>query len=332
MPILRFECFEYDSSTYTLKRKGKQVQLRPKVLQLLNILIENRDRVVTKSEILFSLWGSEYARDHLLFQLISELRHSPFRSDFIRTQPNLGYQWNVATRVVQTRKFSPPMQVAASFALALTCWSVLQFQMKIEEQPRISLQLPAQNALIKGVVAMNNGNSEQAANWFEFGLNENPNSAELSLLLAETLLQQNRIEESSKLLQELLQTPSLDDYEKITATDLLSHVHQRQGRLADALRYAQASTNKNVIAQCTVDVIEQRIDILTGQLTEPSAAPKMSPSNQAEDALIATDQPESYDKKCDQLKAEPLETSYCQPDNWEYLHANTHWKDRSTSS
>ena len=350
MAIVRFEDFEFDSKRYLLKYQGRTLQLRPKALQLLCMLIENRERVVTKSEILSSLWGSKYARDHLLFQLISELRHSPFNSDFIRTQPNLGYQWNVATVAAKPKaspiislKVSLAKSIAASLTIIVMCFSALQLTYR-NEHKAVSLQLPAQNALIKGVIAMEKGNTQQAIEWFEFGLNENPNSAELSLFLAETLLQHNDIEESSNQLQSLLQKQNLGDYERMTAIDLLSKVRQRQGKLYDALNYAEASSSANIIAQCTVDALEQRVQTLAEQLAAPKlegknnsklaeiAKPKMSSQTATVDNATTDKLLEEYRIKCGQLTPTPKETSSCEPENWSYLHANSEQGDNSKNS
>jgi len=309
MAIFKFDGFVFDSTRYHLTQRGKRIALRPKTLLLLGLLIENRDRVVTKSEILESLWGSIYARDHLLFQLISELRKAPFCSDYVRTEPNHGYQWNVATQV-QRFDFPRPAVAACLVVASLSSLATLFFH---SESAPVSSQLPAYGAFSKGVLAMDKGQAEQAERWFKFALSENPNSVESSLFLAETLLQQNKVDESSDQLQALLEKQNLDDYSKMTATDLLSRISQRQGRLYEALNYAQASSQAGVIAQCSVDVVEQRVELLVDQLGVSQEISLKQPKGNEGVDQSAKNTSDEYNTKCSELQPIFEETSLCIP-------------------
>lgn len=60
-----------------------------------------------------------------------------------------------------------------------------------------SYSLPGIRALAKGVVAMEEGEHDAAIAWFEFVLAENPQASEARLLLAESLIQQDRLQEAS---------------------------------------------------------------------------------------------------------------------------------------
>jgi hypothetical protein len=71
-----------------------------------------------KAEIMSLIWSSNYSRDHLLSELKSELRKAPFKSEFTRTQPNEGYQWNVTTKSIDS-PFYVPQMIAASFVTGL---------------------------------------------------------------------------------------------------------------------------------------------------------------------------------------------------------------------
>lgn len=137
---------------------------------------------MSKSEILASLWGSAYARDHLLFQLISELRRAPFAGSFVRTVPNQGYQWNVDTKVVQSGVVQSgavnSMRIAACTVLGLICLSVFVFVTHKNAERNSYDGLPAPSAFTKGVVALERGSHQQATEWFRFALNKNPESAE----------------------------------------------------------------------------------------------------------------------------------------------------------
>jgi DNA-binding winged helix-turn-helix (wHTH) protein/predicted negative regulator of RcsB-dependent stress response len=313
MALYKFDDFVFDSERFKLMRRGKQLPLRPKALQLLNLLIQNREKIVSKQEILLSVWGSIHARDHQLFQLISELRKSPFKTDFVRTQPNEGYQWNVST-VRLSKKLSLPLKIAASIMLSIGCISGASYVMLQDSSKNSTVRMPALNAFSKGIVAMDAGQSDQAIEWFKFALNENPDSVESSLFLAETLFQQDNTEESFEQLQALLQKPNLDTYNKMTAKNLLSRIRQRQGRFLDALIYAQESSKSGVVAQCSVDVVTNRIDHLMGGYERTLTASKVLEKTEASKEGDKVPNLEKYNEKCHQLKLDASETSYCEPD------------------
>lgn len=322
LSVFKFEGFMFDSASYRLTYNGENVGLRPKALQLLRLLIVNRERVVSKSELLSSLWGSAYARDHLLFQLISELRKTPFDAGFVRTQPNEGYQWSVKTKIVSFN-IPRPLQISASLMAGLVCLLALSFAWFERASLVSSVQLPAYSAFSKGVIALQKGEREQAVEWLKFALNENPESAEISLFLAETLYEQDKPDEASGHLQALLLKPHLGAYDHMTATNLLSRIRQRQGRFSDALRYAKMSSQTDVIAQCSIDVVEQRIELLEGKFAKPIASSDLDPKPKGASDIKQSSVLDNYSDQCNQLKQAVEETSYCQLNQFEYLYADT---------
>lgn len=316
MPLFKFENFIFDSTKQNLSHKGTQVTIRPKALKLLSLLIQNRHRILSKAEIMSSVWGSDYARDHLLFQLIGELRKPPLNSEFIRTQPNEGYQWNVATKVLDTKRFVPHL-IAASVVTGMVCLSIMAIPSlnKADLSPKQSLQLPAYNALSKGIVAMQNGKNDIAIKWFEFALLENPDSVESSIFLAETLLQQNRTAESAKHLQNVMQKEHISPYNRATAANMLSKISERQGNFVDALTYAQNSAKTKVLGQCSVDFVDKRIRQLEGEIAMSPILTAKQESDSKDEVAMST----NYAKQCNQLKSISVETTWCEPINPENL-------------
>lgn len=310
MPLFKFEDFIFDSTRHNLVHRGAKVAIRPKASKLLSLLIKNKHRILSKDEIMSSIWGSDYARDHLLFQLIGELRKSPLKNEYIRTQPNEGYQWNVTTKIIDNR-FSVPKLIAASSVAALVCLSLMSLPIldKADTGPAQAFHLPAYSALSKGIVALESGEKNKAIEWFEFALIENPDSVESSIFLAETLYQQNRLGESSKYLKSVLESENLSSYNKATATNILSQISERQGKFIDALRYAQKSAETKVAAQCSVDFVEQRIDKLKSRIAMSPIRPAGERTNLPENVPI----PENYVSQCNELKSSPVETSMCLP-------------------
>ena len=56
-PVYRFDDFVVDPATWRLSRAGKEIHLKPIVLELLIYLIANRGRLVTRQELMYTVWG-----------------------------------------------------------------------------------------------------------------------------------------------------------------------------------------------------------------------------------------------------------------------------------
>lgn len=100
---LVFEDVELDRASRRVLRAGRPVPLQPKVYELLCALVDRRDRVVTKDELLDLLWPNEQVVPDVLTTAIRSLRvalnDTPQRSRFIRTVRSAGYQFVAPIRV-----------------------------------------------------------------------------------------------------------------------------------------------------------------------------------------------------------------------------------------
>ena len=72
--IHRFENCVLDAQRRELWRLGKLVSVEPQVFDLLEYLVRNRDRVVTKDEILTSIWGGRAVSESTLTSRINSAR------------------------------------------------------------------------------------------------------------------------------------------------------------------------------------------------------------------------------------------------------------------
>ena len=95
-----FGDFLLDLDTHELVRAGAPVSLSPKALQLLGILVENRPRALSKSELHDRLWPSTFVVEKNLTNLVSEIREAigddPVHPRFIRTVHRFGYSFREA--------------------------------------------------------------------------------------------------------------------------------------------------------------------------------------------------------------------------------------------
>jgi DNA-binding winged helix-turn-helix (wHTH) protein len=72
--LYRFEAFELDTEQRDLRRAGKTVPLEPQVFDLLQFLTCNRQRVVTKDDIIASVWGGRIVSESTLTSRINSAR------------------------------------------------------------------------------------------------------------------------------------------------------------------------------------------------------------------------------------------------------------------
>src|SRR5690242_5994492 len=70
----QFDSYTLDPDKRTLTYSDKLVDLTPKVFTTLLVLVENRDKVLTKAELLNIIWPDQFVDQSNLSQNISVLR------------------------------------------------------------------------------------------------------------------------------------------------------------------------------------------------------------------------------------------------------------------
>ncbi len=74
--MFRFGDFELDLDRYELQRGGEVVKTEPRVLEVLNFLIEHRARVVPKEELLDTIWRDVHVSESALTTAIRDIRRA----------------------------------------------------------------------------------------------------------------------------------------------------------------------------------------------------------------------------------------------------------------
>ncbi len=96
----RFGTFELDERLYQLRREGELVKLEPKVFDVLRHLVRHRDRVVSKDELLETLWPGEFVSESVLPRCVAAARKAlgdtRHDSAFIATVHGRGYRFLAA--------------------------------------------------------------------------------------------------------------------------------------------------------------------------------------------------------------------------------------------
>jgi tetratricopeptide (TPR) repeat protein len=106
--IYRLDGFEVDPSQVCLKHDGVERHLRQKTFQVLLYLLDHRARLVTKDELIESIWADTAVSDNALDQCLAEIRKvlgdDSRNPRFIKTVPRAGYRFIGAVVVVDSHK------------------------------------------------------------------------------------------------------------------------------------------------------------------------------------------------------------------------------------
>ncbi|HKU97484.1 MAG TPA: winged helix-turn-helix domain-containing protein, partial [Vineibacter sp.] len=98
--IYRFGDCVLDHRQRALRRDGKPVTVEPQVFDLLRVLVEHRDRVVGRDELIDAVWGGRIVSDATVDSRVSAARRaigdSGTAQSMIRTLPRRGFRF-VAT-------------------------------------------------------------------------------------------------------------------------------------------------------------------------------------------------------------------------------------------
>src|SRR5436853_7252226 len=95
--MLRFGDCVLDPARFVLVRGGTQEPVEPQVFAVLEYLVRNRGRVVTKDELLDAVWGTRFVSEAALTSRVRAVRaaigDSGERQALIRTVRGHGYEF-----------------------------------------------------------------------------------------------------------------------------------------------------------------------------------------------------------------------------------------------
>lgn len=118
--VFVFENFELDQSRFELRRSGQVVHVEPQVYDVLRYLVEHRDRVVTKEELLVHVWRDRFVTESSLTTRIKAVRRAidddGASQRLIRTVHGRGYRF--AGEVTVEESEPEPLQQSVGY-----CWS-----------------------------------------------------------------------------------------------------------------------------------------------------------------------------------------------------------------
>jgi TolB-like protein len=113
---LDFGDFVLDTQAAQLLRQGRLVDLRPKSFEVLRMLAESAERVVSRDELAATVWKGRVATDESIAQCISDIRRALADADqrLLQTVPRRGYVLKVPVQATQSPP--APLEVAPTHA------------------------------------------------------------------------------------------------------------------------------------------------------------------------------------------------------------------------
>ena len=101
MTAVSFGNFVLDLDTRELRRGSESVLLTPKAYQLLEVLVVNRPKALSKSALQERLWPDTFVLEKNLVNLVAEIREAlgdnATNPRFVRTVPRFGYAFRDST-------------------------------------------------------------------------------------------------------------------------------------------------------------------------------------------------------------------------------------------
>lgn len=146
MSHYQFAEFELDEDCRELRLRNRELALQPKVFDLLCYLIQHRDRVVSKEELLNTLWPGVIVTDGSLQRAIS-LARSALRqgglTDAIRTRARTGYRFCVD--VAQPAQYASARPIPELISDARRAYEQYDWQSAVS-----AFELADQNYVLEG--------------------------------------------------------------------------------------------------------------------------------------------------------------------------------------
>jgi len=116
--IYRFGDCELDTNLYTLQRAGQTIRLRPKVFRVCLLLLQHRDRVVTREELCAQVWPEQFISQATLEGVIRTVRQvvgdSGQAQSIIQTLHGYGYRFVAPVEECHAKSMGEPALMAST--------------------------------------------------------------------------------------------------------------------------------------------------------------------------------------------------------------------------
>jgi Tol biopolymer transport system component/DNA-binding winged helix-turn-helix (wHTH) protein len=95
-----FEEFHLNAANPSLWRMGKLVAISPKSLEVLILLVEKKGEIVSRDDLMETVWKDTFVEEANINYTISQLRKTLGSKNFIQTVARRGYRFDAPVRVV----------------------------------------------------------------------------------------------------------------------------------------------------------------------------------------------------------------------------------------
>jgi DNA-binding winged helix-turn-helix (wHTH) protein/tetratricopeptide (TPR) repeat protein len=168
---IRFEGYLIDRPAWELQWQDEAIALNRKTFDLLLFLIDHRDRVVSKEELLQSLWREQFVEESNLTQHVFLLRKAlsrhPSRQKIVETIPGRGYRFTATVLDAEPQRLHPQGAVATTSQVLLHAkTSVTEITIEEEEDD----EAEDIDALPSAPARLLQGNSSHRTRWAVAGL------------------------------------------------------------------------------------------------------------------------------------------------------------------
>ncbi|MDQ3010435.1 MAG: winged helix-turn-helix domain-containing protein, partial [Acidobacteriota bacterium] len=135
-PIYRFAEMEIDPQRQSLRIAGQEHYLRPKTFRVLVYLVQQRQRLVTKDELINQVWDGAAVSDDTLVQCIVDIRKAlgddSRNPRFVKTLPKIGYHF--ISPVEELRPKDTATAQSSNQSGAVEFEEISSFEVEIEEE------------------------------------------------------------------------------------------------------------------------------------------------------------------------------------------------------
>lgn len=148
---LAIDGWQVDAAARTARRGDQEVQLSPRAIRLLQVLVEANGSVLSRGDLLDRVWPNVTVSDESLTQVVAELRRKLGNRDLIATVARGGYRLTAPTLQYANEGHQPagPSQAAFSLDAYALCIEAREvFERGGEGAPRAFVSLAAQAAAL----------------------------------------------------------------------------------------------------------------------------------------------------------------------------------------
>src|SRR5689334_15493622 len=96
-PIYQFDDVQVDLGTFRVLKAGAVLALEPKAFEVLVYLIQNRERLIEKNELIDAVWKETFVTPNAMTRVIGQLRKAlgddAKEARYIETVPTRGYRF-----------------------------------------------------------------------------------------------------------------------------------------------------------------------------------------------------------------------------------------------